>query len=72
MAPATSCGVPMRPSGTPETMTSENASSVAFIIFDSNGPLSTSVDRAQLQTHHANALTVMPRGPKWFARTRVS
>ncbi len=36
--PAMSSGRPMRPSGTVDSITSRKASSVAAIIFDSNGP----------------------------------
>jgi hypothetical protein len=50
---------PIRPSGDAAAICSPNASSVAAIILDSNGP-------------GATALTVMPRGPSSLASTRVS
>lgn len=58
-APATSSGLPMRPRGTPPTMESRAAASVAAIILDSKGP-------------QARVLLVIPRRPSWDAKTRLS
>lgn len=57
--PATSDGVPMRPTGFASASASPAESSTAFIILLGKGP-------------HASVLTVMPRGPRATARVRVS
>lgn len=78
--PATSCGVPMRPRGTPALIVSPNDSKVAAIILLSKGPQAKVLElqtesvlytQTQREAKQSRCTYVTFRLPRWLASTRL-